>query len=84
MHDDTGVVHQPAHSLQISSTEPLRQHLTRAAVIVVVLGVLPFAWDAGPAWQVTGTLVSVAVVVRTLQLVWRAVFSTNPRHLVRG
>ena len=84
MHDDTGVVHQPAHSLQIPPTEPLRRHLTRAAVIVVVLGVLPFAWDAGPAWQVTGPLVSVAVVVRALQLVWRAVFSTVARHLVRG
>jgi hypothetical protein len=78
------VVHQPAHSLEIPLTEPLRQHLTRAAVVVVVLGVLPFAWDAGPAWQMIGTLVSVAVVVRALQLVWRAVFSTDPRHLVHG
>jgi len=84
VHDDTGVVHQPAHSLQIPPAEPLRRHLTRAAVIVVVLGVLPFAWDAGAAWQVTGPLVTVAVVVRALQLVWRAVFSTVARHLVRG
>jgi hypothetical protein len=64
--------------------EPLRQHLTRAAVIVVVLGILPFAWGAGPAWQVIGVLVSVTVVVRVLRLVWRTVFSTDSRHLVRG
>jgi hypothetical protein len=77
-------VHQPTRSLDIPSTEPLRRHLTRAAVIVLVLGVLPFAWDAHPAWQLLGALVSVAVVVRALQLVWRAVFSTDPRHLVHG
>ena len=79
-----GVVREPAPSLEIPPTEPLRQHLTRAAVIVVVLGVLPFAWSAGPAWQGIGTLVSVAVVVRALLLVWRAVFSSDPRHLVHG
>jgi hypothetical protein len=58
--------------------------LTRAAVIVVVLGVLPFVLDAPGAWQVIGTLVSVAVGGRALQLVWRAVFSTDPRYLVQG
>jgi hypothetical protein len=63
---------------------PLRQHLTRAAVIVLVLGVLPFAWDAHPAWQLLGALVAAAVVVRSAQLVWRAAFSTDPRRLTRG
>jgi hypothetical protein len=62
---------------------PLRQHLGRAAVIVLVLGVLPFVWDVHPAWQLLGAPVSLAVVARTLQLVWRAVFSTDPRHLTR-
>jgi hypothetical protein len=60
---------------------PLRHHLARAALIVVVLGVLPFAWDAHPAWQLLGTLVSVAVVTRSVQLVRRAVGSTDPRHI---
>jgi hypothetical protein len=77
-----------AASREIPRAEPapasLRQHVTRAAVIVVVLGVLPFAWDAHPAWQLLGAPVSVAVVARTLQLLWRAVFSTDPRHLTRG
>ena len=63
---------------------PLRQHLARAAVIVVVLGVLPFAWGAQPAWQLLGVLVSVAMVARSVQLVWRAVFSTDPRHVTWG
>jgi hypothetical protein len=60
---------------------PLRQQLLRTAVIVLVLGVLPFAWDADPAWQLLGALVSIAMIVRSVQLVWRAVFSTDPRHL---
>jgi hypothetical protein len=83
-----GVVHDLATTREIPSAEPtaqpLRRHLARAAVIAVVLGVLPFALHAGPAWQVLGTLVSVVVVARALQLVWRAVFSTDPRHLLRG
>ena len=77
-------MHQLTPSLEIHPAEPLRHHLTRAAVIVVVLGVLPFAWGAGPAWQAIGTLVAVAIGFHALQLVWRAVFSTDPRHLVRG
>jgi hypothetical protein len=63
---------------------PLRQHLLRTALVVLVLGVLPFAWGAHPAWQVLGTLVSVALVGRGLQLVWRAVFSTGPRRVTWG
>jgi hypothetical protein len=66
------------------SPDLLRQHLARAALIVVVLGVLPVLWDAYPAWQVLGVLVSVAVVARSLQLAWRAFFSTHPRHLTRA
>jgi hypothetical protein len=62
----------------------LRQHVARTAVIVVVLGVLPFVLDAGAIWQVIGTLVSLALVARSLQLIWRALFSTDPRHLARS
>ena len=81
-------VHDLAFSRELPPARPaptpLRQHLARAAVIVVVLGVLPFAWGAHPVWQLLGGLVSVAVVARALQLVWRAVFSTDPRHLTWG
>jgi hypothetical protein len=76
-------VHDLATPRAVPPASPLRQHVARAAVIVLVLGVLPFVWDAHQAWQLLGTLISVAVVVRTLQLVWRAVFSTSPRHLGR-
>ena len=67
------------------SAEPgaLRPHLLRAALIVAVLGVLPFALDAHTGWQVLGPLVSVAVLARSMQLVWQAAFSTDPRHLGR-
>jgi hypothetical protein len=65
-------------------TQPalLRGRLLRAAVIVIALGVLPHVWDAAPATKLFGTLASVAVVARSLQLVWRAGFSTHPRHVV--
>ena len=78
-------MHDLAYSSLPPSTEPrppLRQHLLRTALIVTVLGALPFAWGAAPAWQVLGTLVSVMMVTRSLQLVWRATFSTDPRHLI--
>jgi hypothetical protein len=81
-------VHDLASSREIPPPEPapvpLRQHLTRAAVIVLVLGVLPVAWDAHPTWQLLGALVAAAVAARSVQLVWRAAFSTDPRHLARG
>jgi hypothetical protein len=77
-------VHQLTSAPESPAAETLRHHLIRAAVIVVVLGVLPFAWDVRPAWQAIGTLVAIAVGVRALQLIWRAVFSTDPRHLVQG
>jgi hypothetical protein len=60
---------------------PLRQQLLRTALIVLVLGVLPLAWGAEPAWQVLGVSVSLVMIARSVQLVWRAVFSTDPRHL---
>jgi hypothetical protein len=50
-------------------------------VIVIVLGVLPFALDAGAAWQTLGPLVAAAFALRGLQLFWRHVCSTDPRHL---
>jgi hypothetical protein len=31
-----------------------------------------------------GMLASVALVARSMTLTWRAVFSTDPRHLVQG
>ena len=63
---------------------PLRPYLIRAALVVAVLGILPFVLDAHVVWQVLGPLVAVAIVSRSLQLVWREVFSTDPRHLARG
>jgi hypothetical protein len=50
-------------------------------VIVLVLGVLPFVLDAGVAWQTLGLLVAAAFALRGLQLFWRHVCSTDPRHL---
>jgi hypothetical protein len=58
-----------------------RHHLVTTTLIVVVLGVLPFAWDAAAVWRVLGPIVSAAVLVRSLRLLWRDVFSTDPRHL---
>jgi hypothetical protein len=63
---------------------PLPRQLARTVLLVVVLGVLPFALDAAPLWRIIGTTVAVVLVVRSLQLVWRAVFSTDPRHLTAG
>lgn len=63
---------------------PLWPQLVRAATIVAVLGVLPFVLDIAVVWQVLGTLVSLAMVAHCVPLVWRAVFSTNPRHLAQS
>ena len=59
----------------------LPRHLLRSALVVMVMGVLPFVLDASATWQVLGTIVSVTLVTRSLQLIWQAVFSTDPRHL---
>ncbi len=74
----------PSTASSAEQSAPLRHHLSHTAVIVVVLGVLPFVLDAPAAWQVVGTLVSVVLVVRNVQLLWRAVFSTAPRHLAQS
>jgi hypothetical protein len=56
-----------------------RHHLIDTAIVVIVLGVLPFAWDAATAWKVLGLLVSLALVCRSAVLVWREAFSTRPQ-----
>ena len=66
-----------------AAERPLHPHLLRAALIVGVLGVLPFVLEAHATWQVLGPLVSVAVLARSLQLLWHTAFSTDPRHLGR-
>jgi len=58
-----------------------RPHLVNTAVIVAVLGVLPFVAHAPEVWRVLGPVLSGALVVRTLQLLWRDAFSTCSRHL---
>jgi hypothetical protein len=69
---------------QTPTQVPLWPYLLRAALVVAVLGILPFVLDAHVVWQVLGPLVAVAIVSRSLQLIWRDVFSTDPRHLARG
>jgi hypothetical protein len=59
----------------------LAQTLAGPALIVVVLGILPFTWDAPVVWKVLGPLVAAAYAVRALTTVWQQVFSTSPRHL---
>jgi hypothetical protein len=80
-----GAVRDLASSCEIppaaSTPDAWRQHVARAAVVAVALGVLPFALDAAPVWRILGTIVAVLMVIRSLQLVWRAVFSTAPQHL---
>ncbi len=71
----------PYRSDPSAAPNPLRQQLLRTALIVLVLGVLPLAWDAEPAWQVLGVSVSLVMIARSAQLFWRAVFSTDPRDL---
>jgi len=58
-----------------------RPHLVNTAVIVAVLGVLPFVAHAPEVWRALGPVLSGALVVRTLQLLWRDAFSTCSRHL---
>jgi hypothetical protein len=55
--------------------------LRTTALIVVVLGVLPIVWHASAVWQVSGCIVSIAFVVRAIQVIWREVFSTHPWDL---
>ena len=71
----------PAATPHRESPRRLGQLLLTTAVVVVVLGVLPVAWHASVVWQVLGPLVAAALVVRTAQVGWRQIFSTDPRHL---
>ncbi len=71
----------PAATAASTPANRLARPLLNAAVIVLVLGVLPVAWDAAPVWQVLGPLVAAAVTLHTARLVWQEVFSTDPRHL---
>ncbi len=59
----------------------MRSFLLRTALVVVVLGVLPVAWDAPLIWQVLGPVVAAALAGRAAVLVWQTAFSTDPRHL---
>ena len=79
-------MHDVASPLDIHPAAPssLRVQVIRAAIVAAVLGVLPHLWDAAPVWRVLGTLVAVLLAARAAQLVWRAAFSTAPRHLARG
>jgi hypothetical protein len=45
---------------------------------------ITYVLDAPVGWQVLGTLLAVALVARSVSLVWRAVFSTRPRNLALG
>ncbi len=59
------------------SPHPSRHHLVNTSIVVVVLGILPFAWDAATPWKVLGLLVSLALVSRSAVLVWGEAFSTR-------
>jgi hypothetical protein len=50
-----------------------------AALIVLVLGVLPIAWEADAPWRVFGLLVAAGYAVHAARVVWREAFSTAPR-----
>ena len=84
MHNQTAVVHAIDVPPETPRRVPLRSHVTRAALIVAVLGVLPFVLDANLVWQVLGPVVAVALLARSLLLVWREVFSTSARHISCG
>lgn len=58
-----------------------RGYLRDTAVVVVVLGVLPFLWDAALVWRLLGPLVAVVLLGRAAVRAWRSAFSTHPRHL---
>ena len=55
--------------------------LANTAVVAVVLGVLPFLWEAHLVWRLLGPLVAAVLLVRAGVLAWRAAVSTSPRHL---
>lgn len=55
----------------------LAQTLTTAALVVVVLGVLPFLWDAPAVWRVLGPVVAAAFAGHALRVLWQEAFSTR-------
>ncbi|MGZ4641346.1 MAG: hypothetical protein ACXVX8_04405 [Blastococcus sp.] len=69
------------HDLVTPPQARRRPHLVNTAVIVAVLGVLPFVAHTSGLWRVLGPVLSGALVVRSLQLLWRDAFSTGSRHL---
>lgn len=60
---------------------PVVHAVGTAAVIVVVLGVLPIAWNASGVWQVLGPVVAAVYAVRAGRVVWVHAFSTAPQAL---
>jgi hypothetical protein len=62
----------------------IARRLASTALIVLVLGVLPIAWDASVVWQIAGCTVSVALVVHTARFLWREAVSSDPGPLHRG
>jgi hypothetical protein len=59
----------------------MRGFLVNTAVVAVVLGVLPFLWEAHLVWRLLGPLAGGGLLARAGVVVWRAAFSTHPRHL---
>jgi hypothetical protein len=77
MHDSTPAASRPR---PLAGNGP-GSALATAALIIMVFGVLPFAWDAAAIWKLVGPVVAVALSLPALRQVWRQVFSTSPRHL---
>ncbi|MGY1770938.1 hypothetical protein [Blastococcus sp. SYSU D00813] len=55
------------------------QTLATTALLVLVLGVLPFLWDAPGVWRVLGPAAAALFAVHAVRVVWHEAFST--RHL---
>jgi hypothetical protein len=60
---------------------PARAVVVDAAVIAVVLGLLPLLWEAHLLWRLLGPLVAAVCIARAAVDVWRRVFSTAPQDL---
>jgi hypothetical protein len=58
-----------------------RSFVMDAAVIGVVLGVLPLLWEAHLFWRLAGPFVAAVYLARASVEVWRRVFSTAPPDL---
>ena len=64
-----------------AGTASRRAFLANTAVVAVVLGVLPFLWEAHLVWRLLGPVVAAVLLGRAGVLVWRTALSTDPRHL---